>query len=299
MLTLHLFSPTQSGRIVVLGAGGFVGRATIDRLRAAGAGPIPLTRNEVDLLEAGAAAKLASQLTADSTLIFVSARAPVKNTGMLLDNLRMGEAVIEAIKAQPIAHLVYVSSDAVYADMTVPITEASPICPSSLHGLMHFSRETMLKSELPNLAQAIVRPTLIYGPGDPHNGYGPNRFMRAAQQHQDIVLFGQGEERRDHIFIDDVGEIVARCARHRATGSINAVSGVVTSFRSIAESAAAKFEPRVAVVGTPRPGPMPHGGYRAFDPALLQRTFADLRPVTVADGLERMRLHAQSNSAPS
>jgi hypothetical protein len=28
--------------------------------------------------------------------------------------------------------------------------------------------------------------------GDPHNGYGPNRFRRLAAAGQEIVLFGEG-----------------------------------------------------------------------------------------------------------
>ena len=28
----------------------------------------------------------------------------------------------------------------------------------------------------------FLRPTLIYGSKDPHNGYGPNRFMRQAKK---------------------------------------------------------------------------------------------------------------------
>ena len=44
---------------------------------------------------------------------------------------------------------------------------------------MHFMREEMLKITTNNLC--IVRPTLVYGDNDPHNGYGPNKFVRLAQ----------------------------------------------------------------------------------------------------------------------
>lgn len=272
-----------------MGAGGFVGRATCTRLAADGADVVALTRKEVDLLAADAAPKLAAHLTPESTLVVTSALAPVKNTAMLLDNLRMMQAVIAAVRSQPVPHLLYVSSDAVYADSRAPMTEASPAEPGSLHGVMHLAREVMLKCDLPAIPLALVRPTLIFGPGDPHNGYGPNRFMRLAQARQDITLFGEGEEQRDHIFITDVAEIIRRCVRHRATGVVNAVSGTVTSFRAIAEQAAARFEPRVKVLGSPRTGPMPHGGYRAFDPALLRQLFPDFAPVSLATGLDRMR----------
>jgi nucleoside-diphosphate-sugar epimerase len=154
---------------------------------------------------------------------------------------------------------------------------------------MHLTREVMLKNELPGVPQVLVRPTLIFGPGDPHNGYGPNRFMRLANQGEEIVLFGEGEELRDHIFIEDVAEIVRRCVVHKAVGVVNAVTGIVTSFKELAEMVAARAEPRVRVRGSPRRGPVPHGGYRAFDCALLRQVFPDLEQITLADGLDRMR----------
>jgi nucleoside-diphosphate-sugar epimerase len=289
MLTLNISKPTQPERVVIMGAGGFVGRASLDELKAVGLNVIGLTRKEVDLLVGGAEQKLAAQLTSTTTLIVTSALAPVKNTAMLLDNLRMMQAVIEAVKAKPVAHLIYISSDAVYADSDKPMTEASPAEPGSLHGVMHLAREVMLKNELANIPQVFVRPTLIFGPADPHNGYGPNRFVRLARSGKDITLFGEGEELRDHIFIEAVAEIIRRCVLHRATGVVNAVSGKVTSFKEIAEMAVAKFEPRVKIIGTPRVGAMPHNGYRAFDSSLLARLFPDLRLTTMRSGLDRMR----------
>lgn len=289
MLTLHSAKPAKPERVVIMGAGGFVGRASADKLKADGVNVVALTRKEVDLLAADAAAKLAAHLSPATTLIVTSALAPVKNTPMLLDNLRMMQAVIEAVKAKPVAHLIYISSDAVYSDSDKPMTESSPAEPGSLHGVMHLAREVMLKNELATIPQTFVRPTLIFGPNDPHNGYGPNRFMRLAKAGQEIRLFGEGEERRDHIFIEDVAEIVRRVVLHRATGIVNAVSGKVASFKEIAEMAAARFEPRVKVIGTPRIGAMPHNGYRAFDTALLQKLFPDLKPATLSQGLDCMK----------
>lgn len=268
---------------------GFVGRASADALKAEGVNTVALSRTDVDLLAPDGVTKLARHLTSTTTLLVTSAVAPVKNSQMLLENLRMMQAVIEAVTIAPVAHLIYISSDAVYADSDAPMTEASPTAPNSLHGAMHLTREVMLTSELAGIPQVFVRPTLIFGPGDPHNGYGPNRFMRLARAGRDITLFGEGEERRDHVFIDDVADIVCRCVRHRATGIVNAVSGTLTSFREIAELAAARFHPSVAVIGTPRVGAMPHNGYRAFDARLLATRFPDFRMTTLANGLDRMK----------
>ena len=290
MLSLTSSKPIRPTRVVIMGAGGFVGRATSAALAAEGDDLVPLSRTDVDLLAAEATVSLAGRLTPATTLIVTSALAPVKHQAMLLDNLRMMHAVIEAVKASPIAHLIYISSDAVYGDSDAPMTETSPAAPGSLHGVMHLARELMLQHELGSIPQALVRPTLIFGPGDPHNGYGPNRFMRLAQAGQHIIRFGEGEERRDHIFIDDVAEIIRRCVVHRATGIVNAVSGTVTSFRDIAEMAAARVEPRVRVSGTPRVGAMPHNGYREFDSRLVTRLFPDFKVTSVPEGLDTMKM---------
>lgn len=289
MLTLNSPTPTRPERVVIMGAGGFVGRASTENLKAEGVNVVALSRKEVDLLASEGATELTRHLTPATILIVTSALAPVKNTHMLLENLRMMQAVIQAVTVTPVAHLVYISSDAVYADSDAPMTEASPAAPSSVHGVMHLTREIMLKSELASIPQVFVRPTLIFGPGDPHNGYGPNRFMRLAKAGQDIRLFGEGEERRDHIFIEDVADIVRRCVLHRTIGIVNAASDEVTSFRDIAELAAARFQPCVTVIGTPRVGAMPHNGYRAFDASLLATLFPDSKVTTLANGLDRMK----------
>jgi nucleoside-diphosphate-sugar epimerase len=272
-----------------MGGAGFVGSASAGKLRALGVNTVALTRREVDLLTDDASVSLRSYLTPSTTLVVTSALAPVKNSLMLLENLRMIQAVLEALKARPVSHVVYISSDAVYADSDQPLTESSITAPGSLHGVMHLAREIAFQSEVAHIPQVFIRPTLIFGAEDPHNGYGPNRFLRLARDGREITLFGEGEEKRDHIFIEDVAEIVGRVVMHRATGIINAATGTVTSFREIAEMAAAQFEPRVRVTGTHRVGAMPHNGYRPFDVALLERVFPGTHRTTLQDGLSRMK----------
>lgn len=276
MLT-HLLSPPQKPpRAVVLGAGGFVGAACVRHLKKARVETLPLSRSEVDLLSPGAARTLKGHLRPGDTLVFASAKAPCKSAAMLVENLRMAEAVCSAVGDSGIEHVVYISSDAVYRDSAEPITESSCAEPGSLHGAMHLSREVLLRSEFAG-PLAILRPTLIYGLDDPHNGYGPNRFRRLASSGKGIVLFGDGEERRDHVHIEDVAEFICLMVLRRSTGTLNAVSGAVASFRELAEFTASQFSPVVSVSGSPRTGPMPHNGYRPFDAAAIERAFPGFR----------------------
>src|SRR5215468_390835 len=285
----HLNPASQKPRrVVVLGAYGFVGGTCARLLAARGVPVLPLDKDDIDLTASGAAEQLQKRLAPDDALLVVSARAPCKDTGMMVDNIRIMHAVCSALERSSVHHVVYFSSDAVYSDAPVPLTEQSRTEPVS----MHLARELMLKATV-KAPLAVVRSTLIYGEGNPHNGYGPNRFRRLAAAGQEIVLFGEGEERRDHVLIDDVAEIVCRVIEHRSRGTLNIATGEVYSFRDIAERVAAMGKPVVAVRGTPRQGEMPHGGYRPFDIAACRRAFPDFRYTSLADGLNQARYGGQ------
>lgn len=275
--------PGTPERVVVVGAGGFVGSAIVRRLAADGVPTLPLTRRELDLLAADAAGRLQTLVQPTDGVVIVSALAPVRAVPMLVPNIRMAEAVCEALAGSPVAHVVYVSSDAVYADDANPVTETSSRAPSTLHGMMHATRELMLATSV-KAPLAILRPTLLYGPGDPHNGYGPNRFRRHAARGEPITLFGGGEEMRDHVFIDDVGALAALVLAHRSRGVLNVATGVSTSFHRVAEMVAARA-PRPVEIGTSaRQSAITH---RHFDVTDCLKAFPTFRYTPLADGLDR------------
>ncbi len=285
-------SPVQPRRAVVIGAGGFVGGAIAARLEADGVPVVPLTRKELDLLQPEAGGKLKGLLRPGDSVVFVSAEAPVKTAPMLMRNLRMVEAAAGALAEGDIAHLLYIGSDAVYADEANPVTERSAMAPSTLHGMMHAAREMMLRSVC--LAPfAALRPTLIYGAKDPHNGYGPNRFRRQAEKGEPILIFGEGEERRDHVLIDDVAALAALMLAHRSIGALNAATGVAVSFHDIAQMVAREFGGRAPVRSQKRPGPRPHLLHRHFDIAACLKAFPRFRYTPLMEGLGRMRGECQ------
>ena len=275
--------PRRPERVVIVGAGGFVGGAISRSLATDGVPSLPLTRRELDLLAADAAARLKGLLRPTDSVVLVSAIAPVRTVSMLVPNIRMAEALCEALAEAPVAHLLYISSDAVYADDANPVTEASSCQPSSLHGMMHAARELIFKTAL-KAPLAILRPTLLYGAGDPHNGYGPNRFRRQAQGGEPIGLFGGGEEMRDHVFIDDVGTLAGLVLVHRSRGVLNVATGASVSFHRVAEMVAALAPKRVDIKTSPRQTPITH---RHFDITACLKAFPTFRCTPLADGLQR------------
>src|SRR5690242_13562410 len=88
--------PVKPGRVVVVGAGGFVGAAIAARLEARGTAVLRIARHDVDLLQGDAANRLGALLQPDDVLVAAAAMAPCKNAEMLRDNMIMAAALVRA-----------------------------------------------------------------------------------------------------------------------------------------------------------------------------------------------------------
>jgi len=273
----------MTNRVVVVGAGGFVGGAIAKEAAADGHEVVCIDRAMIDLLAPTAADQLAGLIRTSDCVVFAAAEAPCKTPESLERNIALVFTVLQAIRISTPTYLMNVSSDAVYLDSATPLSESSPIGPANLHGAMHAAREALLNTAPTSVIH--IRPTLIYGFGDPHNGYGPNQFISRIRSGADIQLFGNGEERRDHVHIGDVARIAARCLLKRPAGSLNVASGEVQSFREIAERTIKLNGGKVQIQTTLRNGPMPHGGYRPIAIDQLRELFPDIVPIKVLDGL--------------
>jgi nucleoside-diphosphate-sugar epimerase len=112
--------------------------------------------------------------------------------------------------------------------------------------------------------------------------------MRLALAGQPIEIFGEGEEQRDHVWIEDVAEVATRTLLHESSGVLNVASGEVISFGKLANIVGTLF-PGVSVVRRPRIGLMPHNGYRSFNTRALRSAFPDLTQTSVLETLPRLR----------
>jgi nucleoside-diphosphate-sugar epimerase len=275
--------PGEPSRVVVLGAGGFLGRSACASLEKDGVPLVALGSRDLDLADPAADEALAGRLAEGDALVFLSALTPDKgrDSATLMRNLAMARAVAAVAKKVKLAHLVYASSDAVYPFTEDSVSEDSPAAPTDLYGAMHRTRELILAAEAP-APLAVLRFTAVYGPGDTHNSYGPNRFVRQALADGVVRLFGEGEETRDHLWIGDAVAVLRRVVAHRSTGLLNVASGGSTSFRSVADAVAA-LVPGARVESSPRQSAVTH---RRFEPAAMRAAFPELRFTPLAEGLE-------------
>ena len=193
--------------------------------------------------------------------------------------------ILWSIKDKKISKIIYISSDAVYSDSFKKLDENSKTLPSSMHGMMHLTRELILRIYCKNLC--VLRPTLVYGPGDTHKGYGPNKFLELAKKNKDIVLFGKGEELRDHVYIDDLIAILYMCIFKNKKGIFNIASGKINSFKRVAKTVVNLSKSKSKIFTTKRVGQMPHNGYRPFDVSCIKKNFNKIKLTNIEQGITK------------
>lgn len=275
-------------RVIIIGKSGFVGSELLQRLNSIGIEAIGVGRDDVDLTSESSVFFLSNLVCDSDIVVFAAADVPVKSLEQFERNLAMLRNFLNAVTGKKLSHVIYISSDAVFADSGQPLKEASLRGPENLHGLMHLAREVVLENSEFRDFLCLARPTIIYGAKDPHNSYGPCSFMRLSILSQDIVLFGNGEEKRDFIHISDVGNLVTSIILNRSTGEFNLATGSVHSFFEIAEMIQEITKSKSHVSSKPRIGPMPHNGYRPFDTSNLKLAFPEYAPISLKEGLISM-----------
>jgi nucleoside-diphosphate-sugar epimerase len=271
-------------RVVVFGASGFIGKAIFSRLTNANIPVLSLSSKEVDLSSHQSIEKIGTLVKPTDSVILLSALTPDKGKDIATfnKNIAMMANLVAALKISGCAHFVYFSSDAVYSTQSVYVNESTLAAPGDLYGLMHRTREIMGK-EL-NTPYLILRPTLVYGDGDTHNAYGPNRFTRNALSSGKISLFGGGEELRDHIAVEDVANLTTLCVQSKAEGILNLATGNSISFYEVTSMVKNSFSLNVEIEKSVRQNPIWH---RHFDITRLIKRFPKYRFKSLSEYIAR------------
>ena len=193
-----------------------------------------LSSNDIDLTKKSSVKKL-KKYNKKYSIIFLSAFTPDrgKDERIFLNNILMITNFFKYFSEKNIEHFLYVSSDAVYNLEQKKISNKTSPSPTDLYGLMHLSRENICSFKIPKKKLTILRPTIVYGKGDTHNSYGPNRFIRQLNNNSNIKIFGKGLDVRDHLYVDDLIKVISMTILKKISGKYNVASGNSIKFIDI------------------------------------------------------------------
>ena len=126
------------------------------------------------------------------------------------------------------------SSAAVYGNLdTLPLNEEMLGNPSSFYGLTKLTTEHYLRiyHEAFGLPYICYRYSNVFGPRQGNGGEGGviSIFAKAIVQGSPIIIYGDGKQTRDFIYVDDVVEANILGMQHQVIGIYNVSTGISSS----------------------------------------------------------------------
>ncbi len=213
--------------------------------------------------------------------------------------------LLDVARRAGVRRFIYAGSSSAYGDQpTAAKRESDPVAPTSPYGAAKLAGELYCRSfyQSYGLETVVLRYFNIYGPRqDPHGPYAAviPRFVQAIVAGEQPVVFGDGTQSRDFVYIDDVVQanlLAVQCPQ--APGrTFNVGSGRSTTLLELLEVLGEIFgrriEPRFA---SPRPGDI----HQSLADITLARQVLGYRPqVGLRQGLESTARYFASLAAVS
>lgn len=262
---------TGSGykRALVTGGAGFIGSHVTERLLALGVRVRVLDNLSVGVREnvpRGAelvigdvrdAATVARALDGVDVVFHLAARVSIRaSVDRFYDDAQtnvMGTlTVLQACAERKVRRFVYASSMGVYADAPSPdpIPETYPTEPISPYGVGKLAGEKYLLclAGVLGLEPVILRYFNTYGP---RQGYTPyvgviTIFIKRLLAGEPPIIFGDGEQRRDFVYVGDVADATVLASLNDVAGEVfNIGTGRATSVNQIADLLCRKLNPSI------------------------------------------------------
>lgn len=214
-------------RVLVTGGAGFLGRAVVARLEAAGADVMVPRSADVDLRDRAATADLFASVRPEQ-VIHLAARVggigynQVHPAELYLDNLLMGTYVVEEARAHDVAKTVLVGTVCSYPkEPPVPFQEESlwngyPEETNAPYGIAKLAQLVHAQTARQQYGQRVIYliPTNLYGPGDKFHSAVSHvipalikKCVEAVESGADhIELWGTGAASREFLYVDDAAD---------------------------------------------------------------------------------------------
>jgi UDP-glucose 4-epimerase len=251
--------PQVSTHLVV--GGGFLGAHVAQRLAAEGHTVIVYSRSfnewlvrkdrsskgHIELAEGvlPAGNGLADLIDAADAVFYMAgsstpAMAQTDPGGSIISSVVPAAAVLDLMRGTSTRKIVIASSGGtVYgAVKRLPTSESHPTTPISLHGhnSLTVERYAMFFAERHGFEPVIMRYSNPYGPGQlARHGQGVVAAWCEALAHREtITIYGDGQTRRDFVFIDDAADATVLAGLQASGPAIyNVGSGVSTSLQHL------------------------------------------------------------------
>ncbi len=214
-------------KIGVTGSTGFIGRRLAPLLRSRMHEVVDLPRTP-----------MSDSLTECDVLIHLAARIPdgtdLSDEIFDRDNLALTQAWVHFLP-KSVKQVVFASTLDVYGPpQTLPLTEQHPLNPVTPYARAKTRTEEWLQEAVPagNRRLVIVRLSQVYGPGERPIKTIP-KTIDALLHGRSPVMYGDGTELRDYLYVDDAAMAFALATEKGFFGIVNAATGTSVPIKNV------------------------------------------------------------------
>jgi UDP-glucose 4-epimerase len=181
---------------------------------------------------------------AANTSVQESIRRPVNS---VRSNIEATCRMLELARKIDSERFVFASTAAVYGDKRSSCRETDPPAPASPYASSKLACEYYCKvyASLYGISTVVLRYFNVYGPGQSDRYAGViTRFVREALHGKPPVVFGDGRQTRDFVFVGDVIRATVTSLIRRVPGGtiLNIGTGRATSIGSLAQLVLTLFD---------------------------------------------------------
>lgn len=243
----------MTGRVLVTGGCGFIGRAVVAALRTEGTpvtvvdrepwqgdSDVSSVRGELSDPEVRERA-LTEDVTAVVHLAAITSvlRSKEDPVNTYSENVAITQGLLELARSRGVGRFVLASTNAVVGDVgTETITTERPLLPLTPYGATKAACEMLLSGYTGayGISTCALRFTNVYGHGMSHKDSFVPRMMRAALTDQGVRIYGDGQQSRDLVHIDDVARAILLAIDSEHTGPAIVGSGHSVSVLELVET---------------------------------------------------------------
>jgi len=280
------------GRVVVLGGTGYVGSHLYEYYKELGVEVVSVSSAQIDLLSDGSVEQLSNIFGKRTKVIMCSGVKSdyANDIDACMKNIQMARNVNLALIDNPVDKFIFFSSIAVYGvdHENNNIAEDSSIEADTFYGLSKYTSEKIFANGYVKETGGdaiFVRTPTIYGAGDRINAQTPSGFLNKFMANEKVELWGEGEELREFIYIDDIVYVINALLESDFSGAVNVGTGVPRSYKDAVDIIAEKLARKISVGNKKR---TKNKIDKIVNAELLQRVIGGYEFTTLEDGMNRM-----------
>jgi UDP-glucose 4-epimerase len=291
-------------KILVTGGAGFIGSNLVPHLAGAGHDVVVLDNLSVgqDTPNFPSAVKFRrGDFLDDSTLreclagvdvvVHLAAMSGVMDSiadpaRCFADNTEGTFRLLEAARHAKVGQFVNASTGgAILGEVTPPISEAMAPSPLSPYGASKLATEGLCSaySASYGLPCVSLRFSNIYGPNSAHKKSVVAAYIKRVFDDQPLIVYGDGTQRRDYLFVGDLVRGIAEAIGQRVHGTFQLGSGKPTALLDLIRALETVVGRKIAVEHEPARTGEVHSTW--CDIAKAREAFDYAAPTAVAEGL--------------